>query len=79
MKTYYAKVAISVSDDVDPNDVFDYVDEAVRSWGELKLIDDASSHLQNCLFKPSSNGSSEQGFRPSIPLEPASLACASYS
>ena len=50
MKTYYAQVAISVSDDTDPKDVFDYVENAVRSWGELRLIDDVPGDSQDVQF-----------------------------
>ena len=52
MKTYYAQISISVSDDVDPMDVFDYVEDAVRSWGELRLIDEASNYIQSCHSEP---------------------------
>src|SRR5262245_51640600 len=52
MKTYYAQVSISVSDDVDPKDVFDYVEDAVSSWGELTMIDDASNHAHSCHSDP---------------------------
>ena len=52
MRTYYAQVAISVSDDIDPKDVFDYVEAAVRSWGDLRLIDDAPNESRQTIYPP---------------------------
>jgi hypothetical protein len=76
VKTYYAHVAISVSDDSDPMDVFAYVDDAVRSWGALKAIKAPLNHAQGGEFEPWAADADTTHARDAVALNVArAIAC----